>query len=192
MLSYTTRLDKAIQKAAWAHERAGQHRKGTDIPYVIHPFGVMLIASNVTDDEDILIACLMHDVLEDVDSTIYDEAQMHTDFGDRVVSIVRDVTKDSTEGDWHKRAAAYLSHLEYKASDAAIIVSTCDKIHNILSILSDYETYGNGLWNRFTTKSGTDQLWWYKSIVQVVTKRRAPKQLLDILSEQVAKLEQIV
>ena len=62
MINYTERLDKALRKAAWSHEQQGQHRKGSDIPYIIHPVGAMMIASNATDDEDILIACLMHDV----------------------------------------------------------------------------------------------------------------------------------
>lgn len=51
MINVTSRLDKAIRRAAWAHEQAGQHRKGTDVPYIVHPSGVMIIASNVTDDE---------------------------------------------------------------------------------------------------------------------------------------------
>ncbi len=71
MINYTSRLDNAVREAARAHEIEGQHRKGTDIPYIIHPFGVMMIASNATDDEDVLIACLMHDVLEDVNRVQY-------------------------------------------------------------------------------------------------------------------------
>jgi (p)ppGpp synthase/HD superfamily hydrolase len=96
MINYTTRLDKAIRISARAHEKQGQHRKGTDIPYIIHPFGVMLIASNVTKDENVLIGCLMHDILEDIDSSIYNELQMKDDFGDKLVGIVKDVTKDDS------------------------------------------------------------------------------------------------
>lgn len=185
MINYSNRLDKAVRKAAWAHEQASQHRKGSDIPYIIHPFGVMVIASNATDDEDILIACLMHDVLEDVDSSIYSELQMCEDFGERVVSIVKDVTNDESLKDWGERSRAYLDHLEHKATDEAVIVSTADKIHNLLSILVDYETHGEELWARFTTKSSTDQLWWYQSILEVITKRGVPVELSDRLSGQV-------
>lgn len=185
MINYTTRLDNALKKATWAHQNNTNERKrtrkGTDIPYIIHPVGVMMIASNVTDDEDVLIACLMHDVLEDVDEKTYNETQMREDFGDRVVSIVKDVTKNSNEPDWHKRSRLYLSYLEHKASDEAIIVSTADKIHNLLSILTDYETHGDAIWERFTTKSKADQLWWYQSILDVITKRSAPQQLIDEL-----------
>lgn len=191
MINYTPRLDNAIKRAAWAHEQAGQHRKGTDIPYIIHPFGVMTIAGNVTNDEDILIACLMHDILEDVDSTIYSEHDMRSEFGDRVVSIVKDVTKDDTESDWHKRSKLYLSHLEHEASDEAVIVSGSDKAHNLLSILTDYETVGDELWQRFSTKSAEDQLWWYESILKIVKKRNAPDKLIAILENLVRNLMEI-
>jgi (p)ppGpp synthase/HD superfamily hydrolase len=189
MIRYTERLDKALRTVAWAHEKTGQHRKGTDIPYIIHPVGVMIIASNVTNDEDVLVACLMHDVLEDVAVEFYDENKMRNEFGDRVVAIVKNVTKDDDEPDWRNRANAYLKHLEYDASDEAVIVSASDKIHNLLSILVDYSTFGDELWNRFSTKNSADQLWWYKSILGVITRRNAPEKLVSQLSEQVDELK---
>lgn len=185
MIYYTERLDSALRKTAWAHEKTGQHRKGTDIPYIIHPVGVMMIASNITDDEDVLIACLLHDVLEDVDSGIYDENQMRQDFGNRVVQIVKDVSKDDSIPDWHERSRAYLHHLEFEASDEAVVVSTSDKIHNLISILIDYKACGEGLWDRFSTKNSADQLWWYESILAVIEKRKAPEKLVAQLTEQV-------
>lgn len=192
MINYTTRLDKALRKAAWAHEQANQHRKGTDIPYIIHPVGVMMIAGNVTDDEEILIACLMHDVLEDVDSEIYSEVDMKTEFGDRVVGIVKDVTKDKTTSDWHKCSKAYLKHITEEASDEAIIVCASDKIHNIKSTIIDYQEIGEDVWQRFTTKSKDDQIWWYESTLQAITKRQAPKMLIQNLAALVNELHAII
>lgn len=189
MINYTQRLDNAIRRAAWAHEQAKQHRKGTDIPYIIHPYGVMVIAGSVTDDEDTLIACLMHDVLEDVAASIYDEGQMRQEFGDRVVSIVKDVTKDDSIKDWHERSKAYLNHLEFNGSDEALIVSAADKIHNLLSMLTDYEAVGENLWQRFKTKNSADQVWWYQSILDVMQKRNAPKELCQTLSQQLNTLK---
>lgn len=189
MINYTPRLDKALRIAAWAHEQQNQHRKGTDIPYIMHPTAVMMIASNVTDDEDTLIACLFHDILEDVDSNIYDELQMADDFGANVVSIVKDVTKDDTEIDWHARSRAYLNHLEHGASDQAVIVSACDKIHNLLSVNTDFQDIGDELWLRFSTKDKADQVWWYESILDVVTKRNAPGYLIDTFSRLIWELK---
>lgn len=190
MIYYTNRLDSALRKAAWAHEQAGQHRKGSDIPYIIHPVGTMTIASNVTEDEDILIACLLHDVLEDVDSSIYSEANMREDFGDRVVMIVKDVTKDKSIDGWRAGAEAYLDHLEHYASDEAVIVSAADKTHNLLSILSDYDEVGDDLWDRFSTKSSADQLWWHSAVLEVIARRRAPQQLVDDFNKLVKELQE--
>jgi len=196
VITFTPRLDKAIKTAARAHEQVGQHRKGgDDIPYVIHPFGVMLIAGQVTDDEDILIACLFHDILEDVTTKnpeIYNERIMRDEFGDRVTDTVLDVSKDSSIKEWRQRGEAYLSHLENEASDAATLVSTADKIHNLQSILNDYERIGDELWGRFTTKDSNDQLWWYESVLRVVKNRNAPEELVNQLQVSVEKLKNIL
>ena len=191
MINYTPRLDKAIKTAAWAHEQQNQHRKGgKEVPYIIHPYGVMVIASNVTDDEDVLIACLFHDILEDVDSDVYSEEDMRREYGDRVVAIVKDVTKDESKPDWHERSRAYLGHLENEASDEAVIVSGSDKVHNLLSIAEDYKNQGDELWQMFTTKSKEDQIWWYQSILEVLKKRNAPEELIEQLQELLNEIQE--
>jgi (p)ppGpp synthase/HD superfamily hydrolase len=189
MINYTNRLDAAIRIAATAHRE--QRRKGSDTPYIIHPFGVMLIASNVTANEDTLIACLFHDIIEDVPKE-YSAEQMRKDFGDKVLRIVLDVTKDENIEDWHERSKAYLKHLEYGAGEEAIIVSSADKIHNLKSVLTDYGKVGDKLWDRFSTKSGADQLWWYESILEIITKRKAPASLIKQLSADVESLRDLL
>jgi (p)ppGpp synthase/HD superfamily hydrolase len=191
-MKYTERIDKALRIASWAHEQVGQRRKGTDIPYIIHPFGVMIFATSATDDEDVLIACLLHDVLEDVPSDIYSEEQMISDFGDRVVSIVKDVTNDKTSRDWYKRSNRYLDHLENSASDEAVIVSAADKVHNLFSTLVDYQEYGDELWTRFSTGKAEDQLWWYESILEVAKRRLGDIELVGKLELAVDKLRAAV
>jgi len=192
MINYTNRLDSAIRRAAWAHEQQHQHRRDTDIPYIIHPFGVMIVASGFTGNENTLIACLMHDILEDIDDGIYNESDMRLEFGDKVVSIVKDVTKDKNLKNWHDQSRAYLSHLDLEACDEAIIVSASDKMHNLLSTLVDYEICGDDLWSRFTTKSATDQLWWYESILGVVSRRNNIIALNEKFANQVSELKKIV
>ena len=189
MINFTKRLDKAIRISAWCHEQAHGHRKGGDIPYIIHPYGVMLIASNVTDNEDTLIACLLHDVLEDVPRSIYDENKMRADFGDNVTKIVMDVTKDSTLNNWYGTSKAYLHHLEFEACDEAIVVSASDKIHNLESTLFDYEDIGDKLWDRFTTKNLSDQIWWYESVYGVLIKRLCSDVLTNKLDHLINSLK---
>lgn len=167
MITMTPRLSTAINKATWAHRH--QTRKGSGLPYILHPFSVMCIAGEATSDEDILIACLMHDVPEDVPEE-YSAEQMRADFGDRVLDIVLGVTKNDTLPDWQARADAYLHHLELEASDESVIVSCADKIHNLMSILADYDKIGDELWTRFNAGKER-QIWWYRAILDVVSRR---------------------
>lgn len=156
----TPRLQQAITQAATSHD--GHYRKGSTKPYVTHVVSVMLIASEYTGDEDILVACLLHDIMEDRPDT-YSFGQMAADFGPRVVDLVQGVTKDSTLPDWRARSDAYLAHLRQAGPDVALI-SLSDKYHNLTSILADYEQLGDALWDRFNAGK-PDQQWWYTMVL---------------------------
>ena len=106
---------------------------------------------------------------------------MREEFGDEVTGIVLDVTKNEEEPDWHKRSQQYLDHLEHEASDKAVIVSGADKAHNLLSVVEDYKIMGDEVWQKFSTKSKADQVWWYESIRDILQKRSAPKELVQKL-----------
>lgn len=76
-------IDRAAKFAEQAHK--GAHRKGTRIPYIVHPLETALIASMLTNDEEILVAALLHDTIEDTDVTYEDLKQ---EFGTRVADLV--------------------------------------------------------------------------------------------------------
>ena len=63
--AYSRRLDRAIVLAALAHE--GQRRKGTVVPYVTHPFNVSVILDRHGFAADVVVAGVLHDVIEDLD-----------------------------------------------------------------------------------------------------------------------------
>ena len=192
MINLSKRLDTALRTAAWAHEQAGQHRKGSDIPYIMHPFAVLLLATNFTEDEDTLIACALHDVLEDVPPHIYSQDDMRRDFGAGVVAIVQDVTKSTASNDWHETAQSYLDNLRNQASPQAVLVAACDKLHNLQSTIFDYQTEGEYLWQRFTTRSSDDQVWWYRQVIDVLRHRRVPLPLLQCLQNQLDRLVALI
>ena len=125
---FSSRLMAAINTATVAHD--GHVRKRTSIPYVSHLFGVMALAADLTDDEDVLVACLLHDAIEDVPEK-YGAKQIEADFGPWVLEIVQGVTKADLP-DWQERADAYLEHLEHEAPKESVLVSLCDKTHNLM------------------------------------------------------------
>lgn len=65
----TSKIEKAINFAAQKH--LGQIRKGDGLPYIVHPFGVAWILSGYSTDEDVIVAGLLHDVLEDVNGLLF-------------------------------------------------------------------------------------------------------------------------
>lgn len=187
MIRLTPRLESAIRVAAHAH--AAQTRKASDTPYIIHPYAVMLLVSEETDDEDTLVAALFHDIIEDAPH-VYSERQMREEYGRRVTDIVRGVTHDDTIADWHERCRAYIANLR-EAPRESVMVSAADKTHNLMSTLDDYRIVGDDVWKRFRTGK-TDQLWWYSSVLDVIDGRLSDSPLAARLNRLVDELRDIV
>src|SRR5687768_15829819 len=99
-MKLTQRVRKAITKAAWAHR--GQTRKDGKTPFIVHPFRVATIVSNYSDDEDVIVAALLHDVLEDAPDE-YSASQIEADFGAKVLDYIKGVSEDTSAKDWRER-----------------------------------------------------------------------------------------
>lgn len=177
------RLLRAIATASRAHD--GHYRKASGVPYISHPVSVMLIAASMTNDEDVLIAALFHDVFEDVPDH-YSRAEMTEEFGPRVVKIVDGVTKDSSLPTWKERADAYLAQLA-RGCDECLIVAAADKYHNLSQTLADLDHDGDTMWQRFNS-TPRQQLWWYSQVREVIA-NRLPN--LSILAELDTLIQQL-
>ena len=167
MLAFTPRLHRAVYTAALAHH--GQFRKDQDaqIPYVAHVFGVAYILAEFGFDEDVVIAGLLHDVLEDQPQFAAEVAG----FGERVHALVQGVTerkKDTGGADipWADRKAAYIEHLRGAPPEVRAL-SCADKIHNMQSMLLALERAGDKIWGAM--KAGPDkQLNRFRKLREVV------------------------
>lgn len=156
-------LTKAITFATKKHE--GQKRKGTDIPYIVHPLEALSIASTITNDENVLAATVLHDVVEDCGVSI-DEIKFR--FGKEVARLVAADTEDKREKQpaefsWKIRKQETLDQLEKMDKDSKIIV-LADKLSNMRAIYRDYEILGDGLWQKFNCKDKKEQKWYYLEI----------------------------
>ncbi len=135
MITFSRRIHEALDLAARSHE--GQARKDPDrhTPYVSHVVGVGFLLAEYGFDEDVVIAGLLHDVLEDQPEDIAAVEQ----FGDRVAGLVRAVSErklddSGNERPWRDRKGEYAEHIRHAPPDAKAI-SCADKIHNMQSIL---------------------------------------------------------
>jgi len=154
-------LNRAIQEAAVAH--GAQKRKGTDTPYITHPFMVAMILSEAGYTEDEVVAGVLHDTLEDTRLTA---DYIENLFGKHVAEIVVGCTepnKSPTEKNWADRKQHTIDYLK-TAPPEIRAVSCADKLHNVRCMTTDYEAIGDDLWSRF--KVGKDcQGWYYKGLV---------------------------
>ena len=161
---YSDRLDRAVALVTRAFRN--KRRKGTQIPYLSHLFQVMVYVAENGGDEDQLIAALLHDYLEDIDTATVDEVREH--FGERVAEMVAGLSDSTTtpKPPWKERKTAYLAALASK-SPAIKLVSCADKLHNARSIHRDFRNVGDALWDRFT--ADRDQtLWYYRGVVRAL------------------------
>ncbi|MBI2024889.1 MAG: bifunctional (p)ppGpp synthetase/guanosine-3',5'-bis(diphosphate) 3'-pyrophosphohydrolase [Candidatus Harrisonbacteria bacterium] len=168
-MNLTTKIEKAIKKAAALH--TGQTRRFDNLtPYITHPFSVAIILSKYTNDENIVIAGLLHDTLED---TNYKPEEMAADFGAEVKDIVLGVseppTKEKDSRNWAERKEAYLDQLS-KAPEGSLMVSAADKIHNLSSLIEEYETYGPKLLEKFHS-SPAQRLGFDKKVLKIIRER---------------------
>ncbi|NCN52397.1 bifunctional (p)ppGpp synthetase/guanosine-3',5'-bis(diphosphate) 3'-pyrophosphohydrolase [Candidatus Parcubacteria bacterium] len=166
---YSYRIEQAIRAAAVLHE--GQVRKGkVPFPYLTHLVSVMLIVSDYTNEEDVIIAALLHDTLEDTD---YTERELRADFGNTVTEYVLHVSEqDGSEAvvaDWKERKEQYAKLLD-KAPEGSLIVSAADKIHNMRSIIEEYYTEHERFMEEFGG-SLEDRVRMYQEISNVLNRR---------------------
>ena len=158
------RLDDAIEFATKKHTE--QTRKRENTPYILHPLEAAAVAAELTKDEDILIAAVLHDTVEDTDTSI-DEVRER--FGDRVAELVESETENKREDlppeeTWEIRKKESLEHLKNSTDPAVKILWLADKVSNIRTLYRLYQKEGDALWNHFNMKDIKKQAWYYRTI----------------------------
>jgi (p)ppGpp synthase/HD superfamily hydrolase len=170
-----------------AEKHAGQTRKASSTPYVAHLMGVASLVLEFGGDEDLAIAALLHDVVEDCGGAPMLK-EVRRKFGSRVAKIVDGCTDSDADPKppWRERKETYIRHL--KSADAETrLVSAADKLNNVRSILSDYREVGESIWSRFNGgREGT--LWYYRALLEEFV-RRKPDRLIRELELAVWELE---
>lgn len=152
------KVDRAIEFAAYAH-RDGK-RKGKEIPYISHPFAVGLLLSEAGCDEDVVCAGILHDTLEDTETTRDDLLQA---FGERVTTLVEGASEPDKSLSWEERKTHTLAFLR-TATVGTCMVTCADKLHNARSLRADLEVSGEQVWKKFNA-SKQHQEWYYRGLV---------------------------
>jgi len=182
----TGRFREALNYAALKHAR--QYRKASDVPYLSHLLGVCSIVMEHTTDEDVWIAALLHDAVEDQGGEPT-ALEIEERFGKRIADLVRACSEmTATEGmskpPWLERKVCYLAGLAGHDADV-LLISAADKLHNARSVLLDWLRCGDDAYCKFTAgKPGTH--WYYQQIIMCYRGTgKVPELLLRELEETV-------
>jgi myo-inositol-1(or 4)-monophosphatase len=170
---YTQRVRAAIDFAAKAHE--GQLRKATRLPYIIHPLAVAMIVARYLDNEETIVAAILHDTIEDNPSVT--KEMLAEEFGDRVARIVSEVSEAKTDEagnklPWEVRKKAQLAEMPTFSSEAWA-VKVADATANLADLKAQYEREGDTMWQKFG--GGKDgQIWWHDQMVKKLCRDATP------------------
>jgi (p)ppGpp synthase/HD superfamily hydrolase len=150
-------LERALRWAAVCHQ--GQVRKGSGVPYFEHIVAVAMTLDRLGFGEDVVIAGLLHDVVEDTDATLDD---VRDRFGPAVAELVghgSEVKRDAAgaKRPWIDRKRDHLAALAAAPADARAVV-LADKLHNLVSIACDLRD-GRPVWTLFN--ADRDRVLWY-------------------------------
>jgi (p)ppGpp synthase/HD superfamily hydrolase len=172
-------------------------RKGTSIPYIAHLLQVAGLVLEFGGTEDEAIGGLLHDAAEDAGGEPI-LAYIRAEFGGLVEQIVREnsdsVTESKTEkAPWRERKEHYLAGMATK-SPSALLVSVCDKIHNMRALNQDSRIVGESHWERFNA-SKPDLIWYCESLVEGFERRVDDEPRLaspaKLLREEVERLSDV-
>lgn len=185
---FSARYDAALAFAAQAHR--AQVRKGTTIPYIAHPFHVSLLLIRHGFGEDLAIAGVLHDVVEDCDVSPQQITQLFGETVSRlVVAVSAPTSAEHTELPWEERKHAQLELLRAGGPDAAAL-KAADAIHNARSILADYAALGDQVWLRFK-RGATPIIQHYQQVCRVIQAHLGEHPIVLELAAAVAELAQL-
>jgi (p)ppGpp synthase/HD superfamily hydrolase len=185
----TTRLGPRFLRAFVfaADKHKGQTRKASSIPYIAQLMGVASLVLEAGGDEDLAIAALLHDVVEDCGGVPMLK-EVRRRFGARVAKVVDGCTDAYADPKppWRERKESYIARLRDEDKETRL-VSAADKLNNVRSILSDYRAVGESIWSRFNGgREGT--LWYYRTLRDEFLRDR-PNRITRDLALAVRELE---
>ena len=161
------RIEEAVAYAAKMH--AGQTRKMSGMPYILHPMETAVIVTTMTMDEDVIIASILHDVIEDTPAT---EEEVREMFGERVLELIKSETENKrrdlpASATWRIRKEESLAELEKSSKDTKILW-LADKLSNIRSMAEQYSKIGDKIFEAFHEKRKSEHAWYYTRVLEIL------------------------
>lgn len=150
---------------------ADKKRLVTEAPYVSHLFGVCSIVQRFSRDEDVWIAALLHDVIEDISPKIYGAKDIEREFGKRIVDLVRTVSHSAEPSFTFREARqVYLKQLN-EGTDDACLISAADMVYNLTDAIESFDFAPLKAARVFKNERSKDRLWFYGERLSILRHR---------------------
>lgn len=171
-------INKALEVAISAHK--DQFRKGSKIPYIIHPMEAGAIAASLSlksnqIDEEVVAAAILHDVIEDTDLSYKD---LSNKFSEKVLNLIRLQSEDKSKV-WQARKEATIAALKSNNDVNFEIVTLADKLSNLRAIHRDYQVLGDELWKRFNVQDKSKHKWYYTAIAKNIKQLENTREFIE-------------
>ena len=187
---YSPLYEAALQVATQAHHE--QMRKGSGLPYIVHPVHVSVILLRHGFSTEAAVAGLLHDVVEDQG---YELIEIEERFGPQVAGIVEALTEQKRDArgnkrPWEVRKAEALKKIRGASRDA-VAVKAADTLHNARSFVQDLRRRGSEIWRNFNSGPRA-QLDYYRKILRITEDRLGTHPLALELADAVDDLAHAV
>lgn len=182
-MNHTPQIKRAIQFVARKHH--GHLRISSTeeepLPYITHLFSVALLVAEDGASDDVVTAALLHDTLEDTDTT---REEIVGAFNEHVAKLVEEVSEDK-KLEWKERKEEYLAGME-RSSNEAVLIALADKVDNVESRIEEYEKEGEAFLARWK-RPNADYLWFYDEVFCIAQNRLPDHPLTKRYAEAHAK-----
>ena len=160
-------LERAICFATNAH--AGQKRKDGSA-FILHPLEDAAIVGTLTNDQEILAAAVLHDTVEDTETT---EADIRAAFGPRVCELVMGETENKRPAippseTWRVRKEESLRELASTKDPAIKMLWLGDKLSNMRALSREHDALGKAVFDRFNNRDPKAHAWYYGKILELL------------------------
>lgn len=188
-------MDNIIKKARdFAYEKhSGQQRKGNNKPFTSHLDKAVEVVETMTNDNDIIAATWLHDVVEDTNTSL---KEIYSLFGKRIGRLVELESENkrphiNERESWKVRKEEQIKELKNipKEDSEVFMIALADKLANTEEMLELKNEKGLSFWNKFNNSDPKEQEWYYQSFADIIHSKsnlsdtRAYKRYIEVLNE---------
>jgi (p)ppGpp synthase/HD superfamily hydrolase len=136
------------------------------VPYIVHPLAVERTLIECDTPDDVVIAAVLHDVVEDTQVSLN---TVRAEFGDRVADLVQAVSERAKNVPWEDRKRETLEMLE-NAAPEVLWIELADKLDSLRGLRQDEAREGAATWSRFS-RGPEQQRVYYQQLSDIFVRR---------------------